>query len=64
MKAKKLFNDVSLDTYPKTAIKNCFLYLLAQNNKAVYFKLCQRSKKTKHIKDNIILIFLNGNIKT
>ena len=64
MKAKKLFNDVSLDTYPKTVIKNCFFYLLAQNNKAVCFKLCQRSKKTKHIKDNIILIFLNGNIKT
>ena len=64
MKAKNFFNDGNLDTYPKIVIKNCLLYLLAQNNKAVHFKLCQRSKKTKHIKDNIILIFLNGNIKT
>ena len=38
MKAKKLFNDVNLETYPKIVIENRLLYLLAQNNKVVHFK--------------------------
>ena len=63
MKAKKLFNDVNLETYSKIVIENCLLYLLAQNNKVVHFKWCQRSEK-QNIKDNVILMFMNGNIKT
>ena len=50
MKATKLFNDVNLETYPKIVIKNCLLYLLAQNNKVVQFKLCQRSEKQNTLK--------------
>ena len=50
MRAKKLFNDVNLDIYPKIVIKDCLLYLLAQNNKVVHFKLRQRSEKQNTLK--------------
>ena len=50
MKGKKLFSDAKLDTYPKVVIKNCLLYLLAQNNKGGHLKLCQRSKKQNTLK--------------